>query len=284
MDTTHVKYVNQLINAHKISMIIVPLIEAVEINKRTQGVEALELKSLLKQVIETGGELYQGLLDESEQLVDTGLVPDKLFLTLSKSLRNSIVLYNSSSLSLVKDSIADLFEDNIEFIQRYQNESSDPVNVNGRNDAALESARRKERQESIGYVSGALSEMFMPIWLFHTNLYTSGLIDESSMVELNQKTSKYLVDIMDTMLERLKSSQGKMSKDFELNSVFLCAEMIANVLHNYNGKLIKNRDSLNAYMKDPEKTLSAIVPALYANFTLLNEVAGGALSSMFSEQ
>ena len=90
------------------------------------------MNELFSHVIETGGDIYETILDESKngKLIDTGLVPDKLFFVLSKALRNCVILYNSASLSLIKDDIIDLFSNNIDFIQQYQNDTE--IELNGK--------------------------------------------------------------------------------------------------------------------------------------------------------
>lgn len=274
MDTQSTRYINQLVNAHKISLILVPLIEAIEINKRTAGVDDLSLDDLLKKVIDTGGDIYQDLL-EGDTLLDVGLVSDKLFLTLSKSLRNNIVLYNSPSLSLIKEEMIDMMKEHSGFIQKYQNLAF-VKDVGSEKLSKLEV--RQAKQYSQSYIVGGLSQMFMPIWTFHTNLYTSNIIDEEKLTLLNMEASSYIVKAMDLILDKISMSQGAYSKEFSGTSVFLCAEMIANVLHDFNGKLIKNKSSLDAYLKDPESILSKLLPALYSNFRILNKSAENILS------
>lgn len=276
------KYVSQLVNAHKVSGLLIPLIEAVEINRVTRGVDRLSVKDLLKHVVESGGEIFQSLLDENDRVLDTGLIPDKLFLTLSKSLRNNIVLYNNPSLSLVKDDMIDLFDSNIDFIQRYKNDAIEEV-VKNSNGKTPENEKKRSAQEALGHASGAISQMFMPVWVFHTNLYTSGFLDEESLTELNRRASNYLVKVLDTIVKRMGSSHEKCESMFKIDTLFICAEMIANIIHDYNRKLIKNKKELENYIENPEKTLSRLVPAIYSNFSVLNKIAEETLSDVFSE-
>jgi hypothetical protein len=250
-----------------------------EINKRTSGVDNLSLPDMLKTVIETGGEVYQEILDE-EALVDTGLIPDKLFQVLAKTLRNNVVLYNSASLALIKDDMVKMFTKNIDFLQKYQNlgfeKNTGGKSAPSRVDAII------ERQHSMGHAVSALSQMFMPVWIFHTNLYTSAFIDEDKMADLNMEVSSYLVNILDVFMKKMESSQSKYFNGFQINSLFLCAEMIANIMHDYNGKIIKNKESLNEYIESPIELISELVPAMYANFSALNKAAEGALSGLLS--
>jgi hypothetical protein len=279
MDTANTKYINQLVNAHKVSAFLVPLVEAMEINKRTSGVDNLSLPDMLKTVIETGGEVYQEILDE-EALVDTGLIPDKLFQVLAKTLRNNIVLYNSASLALIKDDMVKMFTKNIDFLQKYQNLGFEKVAGGQSAPSKIDAIR--ERQYSMGHAVSALSQMFMPVWIFHTNLYTSALIDEDKMADLNMEVSSYLINILDVLMKKMESSQSKYFKDFKINSLFLCSEMIANLMHDYNGKIIKNKESLNEYIESPIDLISELVPAMYASFSALNKAAEGALSGLLS--
>jgi hypothetical protein len=282
MKDRNIKYISQLVNSHKLSAILIPLIEAVEINKRNGVIDNLHPKDLLKHVIEVGGELYQELLDDNSDIAETGLVADKLFLTLAKALRNSIVLYNSPSLSLMKDEISNMFDENINFIQSYQNTNEKLLyGESGERLSAREKSDRK--QYAMGYSLSALSQMFMPIWLFHTNLYTSGLIDEEGIVELNSEVSSYMVLVLKTLMEKMKTSHGENSEEFEVNSLFLCAEMCSNVLYDYHGKLIKNKANLEQYILDPKVVLSKIVPALYANFATLNDALFTTMKEILSE-
>jgi hypothetical protein len=279
MDTANTKYINQLVNAHKVSAFLVPLVEAMEINKRTSGVDNLSLPDMLKTVIETGGEVYQEILD-GETLVDTGLIPDKLFQVLAKTLRNNVVLYNSASLALIKDDMVKMFTKNIDFLQKYQNLGSEKNAGGQRAPSTIDAIR--ERQYSMGHAVSALSQMFMPVWIFHTNLYTSALIDEDRMADLNTEVSSYLVSILNVLMKKMEVSQSKYFKDFQINSLFLCAEMIANLMHDYNGKIIKNKESLNEYIESPINLISELVPAMYASFSALNKAAEGALSGLLS--
>lgn len=259
------KLLSQLVNAHKVSSIIIPLSEAVEVNKRTQGIKGLSLASMLKHVIEVGGEIYESLLDKEQGIVESGQVPDKLFLVLAKSLRNSVILYNSQSLALIKDDITQLFSDNIEFIQRYGSTLDEAVN---------------EHTEGVGkfdkdlhdYVTSSMAQMFMPIWVYHTNLYTSGMVDDEELLKINREASSFMISLFDKLMKRMDEPQGKYSDAFKGSSMFVCAEMVANIMHDFGKKLIKNRAHLDAYIEDPEAVLSVLVKPIYACFISMNSV------------
>jgi hypothetical protein len=278
--STNFRQIQQLVNAHKIAEILVPLIEAVEINKTTRGVSTLSLTDMFAHVIDTGGEIYRSLLDKNENIIDTGLVSDKLFLVLAKAMRNSVVLYNSASLSLVKDEIGTAFDDNIEFIQRYQN---DIIKQVGSEEKMSSRDLKRVKQESLGYVAAAVSQMVMPLWLFHTNLYTSGFINAEEMASINKSSSGYMLALLEKLQDKMKESytqNGKGdNKDFLISSMHLNAEMIANVVHDFNGKLIKNKKSLDEYIANPIVVLAKLVPPIYANMLSLNDVAEKALFS-----
>ena len=280
MDTAQTQYVNQLGNAHKVAAMLVPLLEAMEINKRTEGVENLSLDEMFAKVVATAGDVYEDLLDESDKLVSTGLIYDKLLVLLSTAMRNNVVLYNSPSLELIKDDLRDLFVKHADFLQKYQNLASQ-ASVNEGPLSELES--RQIRQYSMGFIAGSLSEMFMPIWTFHANLYTSGLVDEAGMARLNSIASGYMVEVFDYVVGKMRKTQKGFANEFEISSMSLCAEMIANVVHDFNGKMIKNRSELKAYMEDPKSLLSRLLPVIYANFAALDKASSSALSSIVGE-
>jgi hypothetical protein len=271
------KYINQLLNAHKVSSIVVPLIEAVDINKRTQAIKNLKLDDLLKTVITTGGEIYQEILDGDEKLLETGLVPDKLFLMLSKTLRNNVVLFNSTSLSVIKDEILNTFEAHSSFIQKYQNETEKTI-AGDKPKSTLEALR--ETQYAFSYVTSAIAELLMPITIFHSNLYTSGFVDEKRMTELNMQVMDYLITIMDAMVDRMSAAQGHYDEMFKINSISLCAGIMSNILNDFSGKMSKNKKTLELYIVKPEQILSKLTPVFYSSFSTMMRSAEKTISNI----
>ena len=280
MVTDDQRALQQLINTHKVTSIIMPLIEAVEINRRSGTIQGLNTSSLLKQVIEVGSELYQVLIDD-DGIVETGLVSDKLFVALSMSLRNSIVLYNNPSLALMKDEMLSVFKDNIEFIQRYQNKFVAERSVNPEHTTETEAAKFK--QDALGYVLPAFSRMFMPVYLFHTNLYTSGFIDEAKLAECNKEVFSFCFDVVEKLVERISKAQGKADVLFRANTLVMCADMLAYVIRDYHRKLIKNESVLKSYIDNPTQGIERLVPSLYANFKVLNDETEKALNLILGD-
>jgi hypothetical protein len=271
----------QLVNTHKVAAIIMPLIEAVEINKRSGGIKNLQVKDLLKQVIETGSEIYQALLDEENLVVDTGLVSDKLFVSLAMSLRNSVVLYSNASLALMKDEMISVFKAHSTFIQEYQNDFVLGKSVNGMSDP--EKVSEHAKKEALNYILPALSKIYMPIYLFHTNLYTSGFVDAVKVAKLNHETFGYITDVLSAMVRRVSSSQGENDNYFKESSLVMCSDLITHVLRDYHRKLANNEKTLRAYIASPLAELEKLVPVLYANFQLLNSESERALTSILGE-
>lgn len=269
------KHINKLINSHKISLILQPLIEAVEINKRSGSVDDVDASELLKHVIEVGTELYQSILDNDGEIVDSGLIADKLFITLSKSLRNSLILYNTKSLGVIKDDILSLFANNSSFIQKYQNLHEKEVNS-----PVDSSSFDRDYYERVDHIVSSLAKLFMPVWLFHTNLYTSGLIDHNKLTSLNVEVSNYLVAVLSKIMDRMASEHGKYHEDFKVNSMFLCSEIISSTLFDYNLKLIKNRAQLDQYIKSPTSLIKQLVPAMMSSFKVLNDTVEGAINEL----
>lgn len=280
MVTDDQRALQQLINTHKVTSIILPLIEAVEINRRSGTIQNLSASTLLKQVIEVGSELYQVLIDD-DGIVETGLVSDKLFVALSMSLRNSIVLYNNPSLALMKDEMLSVFKDNIEFIQRYQNKFVSERSINQEHTTETDAAKLK--QDALGYILPAFSRMFMPVYLFHTNLYTSGFISEAKLAECNKEVFAYCIDVVEKLVDRISKAQGKADVLFRANTLVMCSDMLAYVLRDYHRKLIKNEAVLKGYIENPIQGIERLVPSLYANFKVLNDETEKALDLILGE-
>jgi len=270
--------VMKLINAHKLSMILIPLIEAVEINKRSGNIDGLKVSDLLSHVIDVGTDIYQKLLSENNEtaIVESGAVADKLYITLAKALRNSIVLYNTPSLSLMRDEVESLFQVHQNFMSKYQTETSVQVNKSAEREIS------KLTAESIEHTTSSLTQMFMPFWLFHTNLYTSGIIGDVKLVELNQKATGYMIKVIDKLMEKMSRNHGSYNENFKISSLFICSEMTSNVVYDFHGKLIKNKKMLNAYIESPESVLSRLVPAILASFGVLTSCIDDTISSMMN--
>jgi hypothetical protein len=271
MANENTKYINQLVNAHKVSSILVPLVEALEINKHTEAIPGLNLEDMFSNVVDTSGEIYQELLDRDAKLIDTGLVSDKLMITLAKALRNNLVLYNSNSLSLIKDELLGVFEKNIEFIQNYQNPLQSRL---------FKDSDRAEEQFLLGYAVSAVAEVFMPVCLFHTSLYSSNLVDEHKLSELNIEVMDYLLSVMNAVLEKVNSAHGEYSEDFKISSLHVCAGITANVIHDFSGKLIKNKSKLEEYIQSPTQVISKLTPAIYSNFSAMSGMVNNAIKSI----
>lgn len=271
----------QLVNTHKVAAIVMPLLEAVEINKRSGAIKGLSVSTLLTQVVEVGSEIYQALLDDDGLVLDTGLVSDKLFVTLAMSLRNSVVLYSNPSLSLMKDEFISTFKAHGDFIQQYQNEFVSEKLSNG----SIYTPKEKEqaKRDALNYILPALMKVYMPIYLFHTNLYTSGFADELKVTELNLATFKFVSDLVVVLVERVSSSQGKHDIYFKEDSLFMCSEMISQILRDYHRKLSSNEKKLHEYIRAPLTCLESLVPVIYAHFQLLNTESERALKSILGE-
>jgi hypothetical protein len=276
MNSDDVKYVSQMVNAHKVANLLVPLIEAIEINHKTEMVDDADLGKLLKSVIETGGRIFESISDKNE-FSDTSLISDKLFITLSKSLRNSVVLFNSTSLQMMESEIMDVFDENADFLSSFC--EAGMKDVGDRAGQMSDTERLKMKMDVQGHVVGALSRMFMPVWLFHTSLRTANVVkDSDKIVELNVRASGFLFDILDRMVQKLVDKDDKVSSLFYLNGLSMSADIITSTVHDFNSKLIKNKSHLEQYLEDPEKILSLLVEPISANFAAMNKVTKSILS------
>ena len=270
------KYMSQMVNAHKVANIMMPLIEAVEINHHTEAVDGLDLAALLKNVVETGGRISESL-SEKHNFAETSLISDKLFLTLAKTLRNTVVMFNSTSLQLMESEIMDVFDECAPFLSSFCSEAM--KDISGRNAGMSEVERTKVEMDIQGHVIGCLSRMFMPVWLFHTSLRTSGHIkDTDTIVDLNVKASSFLFELLFKMVEKISNKDDEVSSMFYLNALSIAAEIITSSTHDFNGRLIKNQKHLEQYMRSPESVLKLLVEPISANFIAMNSVTKSVLA------
>ena len=198
-------------------------------------------------------------------------------------MRNNVVLYNSPSLELIKDDLRDLFVKHADFLQKYQNLASQ-ASVNEGPLSELES--RQIRQYSMGFIAGSLSEMSMPIWTYHANLYTSGLVDEAGMARLNSIASGYMVEVFDYVVGKnnyensamgmaLRSEDGFVKLLFDKNSrkllgAHIIGEEASNMIH-----------MLIAFMT-MSATLEDIVSTIYIHPALPEVVRNAARKALLS--
>jgi hypothetical protein len=271
-----IKYVSQIMNAHKIGNILVPLIEAVEINHKTEMVDGADLNKLFQSVIETGGRIFETLSDNKE-LSDTSQMSDKLFIALAKSLRNSVVLFNSTSLQMMESEIMDVFDDNAKYISSFC--EAGMKDIGNRAGKMSEVERVRMEMDVQGHVIGSLSKMFMPIWLFHTSLRTANVIkDTEKLLDLNIQASSFFFEILDKMVGKIVDKEDKHSSMFYLNGLSMSADLITSTVHEFNAKLIKNKKQLNQYIEEPESILTLLIEPISANFSAMNKVTKSILA------
>ena len=270
------KYLSQMVNAHKVANILMPLVEAVEINKHTESVDKVDVKTLFKNVIETGGRISETLA-ESHNFTDTSLISDKLFLTLAKSLRNSVVMFNATSLQLIESEVLDVFDECAPFLSSFCSEAMKDISSRGGQLPDVEKMRVE--MDIQGHVVGALMRMFMPVWLFHTSLRTSGHVkDSETIVELNVRVSKFLIELLFKMTAKISNKESSVSSMFYMNGLTVAAEIITTSVHEYNTKLVKSPQHLSQYLSSPESILQALVEPISANFSTMNSVIKTVLS------
>lgn len=246
---------NALVNNFKMASILTPILEAVEINKRTEGVPNLRASDLLQEVMKAGVDIYQQTSTEKGKMSSMPHVSDTLFLLLSMCIRNSTVLYNSPNLNIIKDDLIALLKENADFISKH-------------NQAFSTKQGHVTPNPSIPCAISSLSTLFIPVWLFHSNIFTSGLINIEQMNDLNSKVCFYLKGAVETMIDR--SAPGA-TPELRAHVFFLCAESASKILVDYQIKLLKSKDVMMQYLKDPDTVLSRVLPVMQSAWVTLNE-------------
>lgn len=252
---------HSLVNNIKMANILTPLLEAVEINKRTEGVKDLCASDMLKEVIQTGTEIYQKLAKKHHGAESFPLLGDQIFLLLSMCMRNTTVLYNSASLKIIKDDVFKLIDEN-------QHVLSASLSDNDSHDTALPSAE-------LGV--SALANLFIPAWLFHSNIFTSGLISLEQLNELNATVCTFL----SKTIERVHNlSDGNMPTQIRSHLYYVCAEVASKIMVDYQIKLLKSKPVMMKYIEDPLPVMENIVPVIHSAWSVLNEVTTQSMKSL----
>lgn len=244
-----------LVNNIKMANILSPLLEAIEINKHTEGVKDLDINAMLKDVIKTGTEIYQRVIAKDNTAASVSLLGDQIFVLLSICLRNSTILYNSPSLDLIKDDLISLIEDNKSLLGQaleYNVENEDEPSYPPSTELGISS----------------LAAMFTPVWLFHSNIFTSGLIDLDKLNELNTKVCFFLSQAINKIHNL---SDNQLPAGIRSHLYYVCAEVASKVLVDYQIKLLKSKPVMMAYIDDPLPTMERILPVIHSAWGVLSE-------------
>lgn len=249
------KPLNTLVNNIKLANIIAPLIEAIEINKRTEGVPGLTASELLKEVIEAGTFIYEQVAKDGKNNNLPQEAPDLIFITLALCLRNSTVLYNCPNLNMVREEVVRLIQDN---------------------SRAIASLNLGNRDSLHNAVSISISHLHMPTILFHSNLYTSGLISLDKMNDLNIQCSERITAIYLDAVKALCISESSI----KLNIAHILADSGSKMLSEYHLKIIKSKSALFEYIDSPDSILLKIMNAIQGAWVVLSDVTQESMSEL----
>ena len=241
----------KLINAHKLGQIISPLAEATEITRHTGGVSGVTVSALFDEVLKSSGTLYEKVMGEGNALPDMSVISDSIFVTLAKAIRNNTVIFNNPSLQMLHDDMVGLIENHHGFIANF-------IEKNGENDPQAVTLK--------GEVTAAIMTLYTPMWRFHLSLYTSGFIGNEKLSALNTRVATFLLDVVKTVVNKKRTPVSESDRRLHVHYFKLCAEMVGLSLHEYQAKLIKNKDKLKQYVDSPEELMNKLVPVIYAHF------------------
>ena len=243
--------INKLINAHKLGQIITPLTEAVEINRHTGGIKDLSLSNMFDEVLRAGAQSYEAALKDGEGLPDMSAISDSIFISFSRALRNNAVMFNNPSLQMIQDDVSQLIKSHHGFMSNF-------IEKNRKSEASNHTIRGE-------IVSGMLLA-FTPMWRFHLSLYISGFIGNEKLAELNINVGNFLINVVTTIIDKSVKKQDKEQNMLKAHYFKICANIVGLSLHEYQTKLIKNKDKLGDYVKEPERLMNKLVPVIYSHF------------------
>lgn len=257
--------ISQLVNAHKVSAILLPLIEACEINRRQQSVKQMELPELFGEVVETGKLIMQELSREKGDLFQMDELPDHLLMVLSKALGNSVILYNQPSLSL-------FYDDAISIFKACKVDLECLIALSGSGDNS------KANQKTESFVVACLLDAMLPVLLFNANLFLSGIVrNQQELNELNQKSCAFMIEMINRIISKFEVEQGKHNSLVKESNVSLTCTICAHSVKDFQSKLIKNKSSLKSYIDNPSSILAKLIPAIISNINAMNHVVASVI-------
>jgi len=268
--------IRKLVSAHKVGNAIVPLLKAVEHNKRTREIEHMCISQLVKHVVEMATTIILAVrgFDQTESSDD---LLDKIINILSRVLSNEIILYNNPSLEIFVDEIIKVLVEHNELLGGdLVGEKTLFKDVNEPTSEQPENTSQVTSQAMVEVVIASVTEMFHPVWLFHNNLYVSGFISIEQLSELNTKVSSYLMMMLQSINRKVGSGDSHLDASLFLMSSKVCAAS----LDGFQKKLIKKTEDIEKYIQNPIIYLDRIKDMFFVNFSVMNKETKKVLDSL----
>jgi hypothetical protein len=233
---------NKMALAYITSSVATPLLEAIEIHRNVYSNKELSLNDLLNKVIQSTSNVLDKL--EESKVTNISELNNRVMLTISVALRNNIVLYNSTDVSLIEEQITNMLS------------STDSLSI--------------IKPDSGLFRVECLVEIFSPFINFHTGLFFSGIIDEETMIKLNAMSSKFVSHFFFDILQQINNQQGK--SQHPLCNEFLLTQVFKGVVVELLRELRDGEVDPLVYTKKTEDFFDILKKRIILNFSQLNKV------------
>lgn len=261
-ETKRREYSRLLIDVHRISMLLSPLLLA------GKGSKSNQLRCLAEDVISAGTHVYTEVAKSHGGGAPLpSSLADAIFVSLSKVMVDVSTMYGSFDISYYQDSLTDvLTQSNSTFSLLDKIVSED--------DHAM------HRHYVHSALIGNLSDAFRPVWLVHNNLYISGFIDEQELIKHNRVVMNYLVQLLAKVHEVIYSKHREESHHyFILNIYSMSANILGASLADFHSRYMNTSEDVNEYLSKPAEFLAPLEAIVVANTSVLLE----SVSELYSE-
>lgn len=283
MDIHKAKMLQRLRGSYHIGMLLTPLLDACQ--RQRISSENAEVSSdpgqLLKTVFAASNKVYQEIAQRDNLVTDPTFVMNALNITLSKALRNNIVMYGSSDLEMLTDDVVSMFSTNLQTLQQWAGPAEKEVSGNATSLSNVE--KTKVVHDVIGYIATHLLTLLMPFFLFHANLHLVGKVDVAQLQELNTKCSNHMLQMVSSLREVIESQQSGAHSFFSVHSTILCSELCAMHCHELHARILRSNDDVDRYIRDPLPFLTMIAPSVMSSFSIINTETLKVMSELMTD-
>jgi hypothetical protein len=263
-----------VLSAHKVGNAIIPLVKAIESNKRTRDIENICLSDCVAHVVQVSTQIMLDMKESGVDIDDSNIFLDKLMNVLSRLLANEMILYGNRHLDIFVDEIKKVFVEHEHLLRG--DLVGDVTQFKDLNENTETEPRETLPQAVAELIVSSITELVQPVWLFHNNLYVSGFIDLDTLSSLNSKVSKFLILLTQSIHKETGGGSSHLDASLFLMSCRLCAVS----LDGFQKKLIKKSKDIEDYIENPLLYLDKIKGMFFVNYSSVSKETKNVLDSL----
>lgn len=279
MHVDNLSVISRLKMAHQISAILPPLLEALEIQRKGDVVKpgGISPDQLAEAVFDAAAMIMTHFSGKRAVVIDQKQMLSELLIVLSKSLRNSFVMFGNSDLTSMTEDLISMI-DSTKLLKRWVVEKN----------PSLEQDKNSPNEESSIAARGlALSEIagvLMPVFIFHNTLYSIGRVSEDTLHSMNSKVSDFIANLIFCFWDKLCAEQPAVFEHIKHESMFTCTELMHHHFRDIQKKIIKKDSDIDAYIRDPIPYWEKITPGIASSFQVLSDVTTVIMNRLYSQK